>query len=75
MRAATHPMGSPKANPPCEYEGAQLEIGFNDRYLYDILTAINQGQVKMELKDELSPVLFLTDADAKYQCVIMPMRI
>jgi len=67
--------GTAQGECPCEYDGPQMEIGFNDRYLYDILTTINDGMVKMELKDELSPVLFLTDSDTKYQCVIMPMRI
>ena len=67
--------GVARGESACEYNGADMEIGFNDRYLYDILTVINSGQVKMELKDELSPVLFTTDGDTKYQCVIMPMRI
>jgi len=67
--------GIAKGESACEYSGQNMEVGFNDRYLYDILTVINSGQVKMDLKDELSPVLFTTDGDTKYQCVIMPMRI
>jgi DNA polymerase-3 subunit beta len=67
--------GIAKGESECEYDGTPLEIGFNDRYLYDILTNISAGKIKMEIKDELSPVLFTVDADTKYQCVIMPMRI
>jgi DNA polymerase-3 subunit beta len=67
--------GVAKGETECDYEGGPLDIGFNDRYLYDILTTISDGKLKMELKDELSPVLFTVDSDPKYQCVIMPMRI
>ena len=67
--------GVAKGETECDYEGGPLDIGFNDRYLYDILTTISDGKLKMELKDELSPVLFTIDSDPKYQCVIMPMRI
>jgi DNA polymerase III subunit beta len=67
--------GVARAESPCEYEGASLEIGFNDRYLFEILSTVPGGKVKMEMKDELSPVLFSIDSDAKYQCVVMPMRI
>jgi len=67
--------GIAKGESECEYEGNPLEIGFNDRYLYEILTTISEGKVKMEIKDELSPVLFTVDSDTKYQCVVMPMRI
>ena len=67
--------GVAKAESACEYQGPSLEIGFNDRYLFEILSTVSGGKIQMEMKDELSPVLFTVDSDTKYQCVIMPMRI
>ncbi len=71
-----HPTyGIAKGESECEYRGKPFEIGFNDRYLFDILTAVSADKITMEIKDELSPVLFRFDDDTKYLCVVMPMRI
>ena len=71
-----HPsFGIARGECACEFQGEELEIGFNDRYLYDILTTVSGENILMEIKDEMSPVLFKTDDDEKYLCVVMPMRI
>lgn len=60
---------------PVEYAGAPLKIGFNARYLMDVLGALGTEAVRFELSDELSPgVLKPVDGD-RYTAVIMPMRI
>lgn len=60
-----------------EYNGNELEIGFNSQYLLDFLTAIRSDKVKFELKDENSAVLMkpATDDDIQYLYVLMPMKI
>lgn len=58
-----------------EYQGDNLEVGFNVQYLLDVLNVIQGSLVELDLKDGNSSAL-LTDpesSDAKY--VIMPMRI
>ncbi len=61
---------------PASLQGAaDIEIGFNGRYLRDALGAMSAPQVRMELKDELSPVLLQGDDDSASRYVIMPMRI
>jgi DNA polymerase-3 subunit beta len=61
-----------------QYEGPNLEIGFNAQYLLDFLRVIPQDQVSFELKDqksagELRPAgEGITD---QYRYVVMPMRI
>src|SRR6266545_1573024 len=47
-------MGESEESVPSEYEGPDLEIGFNAQYLLDFLRAIPQGQVAFELKDQKS---------------------
>jgi len=57
------------------YSGPELNIGFNARYLRDVLTVIQGKNIRMQLKDNLSPVLIMDDTRDAEHYVIMPMRI
>jgi DNA polymerase-3 subunit beta len=57
------------------YKGEDMSLGFNARYLLDVLDAMASEKVIMELQAPLSPVLIKEEKDADYRCVIMPMRI
>jgi DNA polymerase III subunit beta len=63
---------------PVDYDGADLEIGFNAQYLLDFLRSAEGTEVEFHFKDsnsagELRPH---TDAgDTLYRYVVMPMRI
>jgi DNA polymerase-3 subunit beta len=58
-----------------EYSGGDLEIGFNARYILDVLQVFPEGsQVEMGLGDQLSPGV-IKGSDAGYSYVVMPMRI
>jgi len=58
-----------------EHSGPDVTIGFNARYLRDALGSMKDDQVRLDIKDELSPVL-MREAGADKAChVIMPMRI
>ena len=52
-----------------------MSLGFNARYLLDILGAMTSEKVVLELQDPLSPVLVREDGNEQYKSVIMPMRI
>ena len=58
-----------------QYQGEELEIGFNVSYLLDALNAIKQEQVQIILIDQNSScVIHGVDADdARY--IVMPMRL
>jgi DNA polymerase III subunit beta len=58
-----------------EYGGEGITIGFNSRYLLDVLTAMDRASVALELSDPLSPCLITEDGDEHYKCVVMPMRV
>ncbi len=60
---------------PIEYEGEELSVGFNARYLLDILQAMGSENVLFELQDPLSPTLLREEGNEAYRCVAMPMRI
>ena len=60
-----------------DYEGEDMEIGFNSQYLLDFLTAVKSDKVRFELSDENSAVLMRpeTEDEIKYLYVLMPMKI
>ncbi len=71
-------MGESEESVPSEYQGPDLEIGFNAQYLLDFLRAIPQNQVSFELKDQKSAGEMRPageDISDQYRYVVMPMRI
>jgi DNA polymerase-3 subunit beta len=58
-----------------DYKGDALAIGFNSRYLMDVLTAMDKETIRLELNDPLSPCLIMEEGDENYKCVVMPMRV
>jgi DNA polymerase-3 subunit beta len=70
-------LGEAKEEVPIEYEGEPLKIGFNARYLIDVLGILKSADVLLELADDLSPGVLrgADDADQGYTAVVMPMRI
>lgn len=58
-----------------DYQGPELSVGFNARYMLDILQVQNQEKIRMILKDNLSPGLIKPVEEDGYLAVIMPMRL
>ena len=68
-------LGDAKEELEVDYSGTGLKIGFNAKYMMDVLGSINDENIKIDLKDQLSPGVMRPSADKDYTCVIMPMRI
>ncbi len=58
-----------------EYSGEPLEIGFNARYILDILGEIEGEQVRMEMTSPAAPTVLRDPADGSTLYVLMPMRV
>ncbi len=58
-----------------DYKGDSVAIGFNSRYLMDVLSAMDRQTIALELNDALSPCLITEEGDEHYKCVVMPMRV
>jgi DNA polymerase-3 subunit beta len=59
-----------------DYQGKTLAVGFNARYLIDVLTVLGEGgNVEIALKDDVSPSILRKGNDDGYLYVIMPMRL
>jgi DNA polymerase III subunit beta len=58
-----------------DFKGERLTIGFNARYVLDVLALINDEGVVFELTDDLSPGVVRPIEDRGFVAVVMPMRI
>jgi DNA polymerase III subunit beta len=83
ISAANPDLGEASETLPCEYDGAELKLGLNPDYLGHFLGAVETDKVRLELKDENSQCVGHPvpgdnaegEADERYLCVVMPMRI
>ena len=57
------------------YDGPEMEIGFNARYLLDIAGQVNSDMVEFALADQGSPSLVSAPGDEASLFVLMPMRV
>lgn len=60
---------------PGEYVAAPFEIGFNSRYLLDILGQIDGDMVEVHLADAAAPTLIRENDKSPALYVLMPMRV
>ena len=58
-----------------EFSSESLNISFNSKYLIDIAAELEDKNLKMKLKDAISPVLIEDNSDKNSYYVIMPMKI
>jgi DNA polymerase-3 subunit beta len=57
------------------YDGPPIEIGFNSRYLADILQTIDGSDVRVSMSDAGSPAILQSTASDDLLIVLMPMRV
>jgi DNA polymerase-3 subunit beta len=67
--------GTASEEVPGEYTSLGFEIGFNSRYLLDILAQIDSDLVEVHLADAAAPTLIRENDKAPALYVLMPMRV
>jgi len=68
-------LGSAIEEVEANYDNESLEIGYNFRYLLDILAEIKGDTVRFSFSDSSSPSLIHDTSDASAIYVLMPMRV
>lgn len=58
-----------------EYQGGELEVGFNVSYLLDVLSVLDGSQVRLSLADAASSALLEEAESGDSLYVVMPMRL
>ena len=57
------------------YEGNEIEIGFNSKYIMDIVNNLEDDEISINLKDNTSPIIALENSNTNLVYVLMPMRV
>jgi DNA polymerase-3 subunit beta len=68
-------LGEVREELEAEYNGEQIAIGFNPKYVVELLTQMSCDQITISLGGELDPGLIRPLTGDDYLGVVMPMRI
>ncbi len=75
MSSSNPEFGDAREDFDIDYNGEEITVGFNARYLIDILNVLGEENIRLSLKDKLSPGLVTPCENTDYLAVIMPMRL
>ncbi len=68
-------LGAAVEEVPIEYDGEEVSIGLNAKYVLDILNVMGEENVILNLKDQNHSCLFTSVNDDQYKSIVMPMRL
>lgn len=60
---------------PVELEGMDLEIGFNPKFIIDVLKVLENEEIIMEFNSGIRPAILKTDEGDNYIYLVLPMKI
>lgn len=58
-----------------EKEGVDLEIGFNAKYILDVLKVVNEEEIALEFNTSVSPCLVKSIKNEEFLYLVLPVRI
>ena len=67
--------GDSRETVSCEFEGDELMIGFNSKYLADALKVIGDDEIALEMSSPISPCLIKPVEGDSYTYLVLPVRI
>ncbi len=68
-------LGEAREDLDVSYDGPDITIGFNARYLIDILQGQDDENIRFMIRDNLSPGMIRSEHGEDFLAVVMPMRI
>lgn len=75
LSASNAEAGNAQEEVECIYSAQPLEIGFNSRYLLDIMSQIEGSAARLSMADTASPAIIRESADDTAVYVLMPVRV
>ena len=57
------------------YSGDEIEIGFNSKYILEMINNLEDETVILDFKDSASPVIAKEESNPNLIYVLMPMRV
>jgi DNA polymerase-3 subunit beta len=67
--------GTASEDVPADYSAAGFDVGFNSRYLLDILSQVEGDLVEVHMADAAAPTLIRESEGSEALYVLMPMRV
>ena len=58
-----------------DFDGEDAEIGFNSRYVLDVVSKIEGDKVRLAISDPGSPAVLTDPSDPSILMILMPMRV
>lgn len=75
LSAQSPELGEAQEDVAAEFDGGELQIGFNAKYLLDALAVFDGDMLTFQIDHEQSPGLLFDTNDPSCMSIIMPMRI
>lgn len=75
VTANTPDLGSGEERVPCEFNGEELTIGFNGRYLADGLTVLGNEEAQLDLQSDTQSAVLRVAGDQGWRYVLMPVKL
>ncbi|MCL1808650.1 MAG: DNA polymerase III subunit beta [Clostridiales bacterium] len=67
--------GNVKEEVPIEKEGINLEIGFNSKYILDILKVVEEENILLEMVSSVKPCVIKPVSSSEFEYLVLPVRI
>lgn len=68
-------LGAAKEELPISYDGEDVSVGLNAKYVLDVLNVIEDREIVLNLKDQNHSCMITVENDKDYLGIVMPMRI
>jgi DNA polymerase-3 subunit beta len=74
--SANHPsLGQAVEKIDCFYDGNQMDIGFNAKYLIESINILPEEDIIFEFNNELTPVVVKSESIPEYIGIVMPLKL
>ena len=67
--------GSATEDIETEYNGPKIEIGFNSKYILEMINQLDDEKIVLKFSDSSSPVIATQSTNPELIYVLMPMRV
>jgi DNA polymerase-3 subunit beta len=75
MSSANNENGTATEDIVTDYKGDEIEIGFNSKYILEMINNLEDQDILLNFKDSSSPVTAVEDSKPGLIYVLMPMRV
>ena len=58
-----------------DYNGDEIEIGFNSKYILDMINQLDDETISLKFNDSSSPLIAVETSSTNLIYVLMPMRV